>query len=185
MILNLHGLNGSAHNTNYKLLLKMYSEDMIVSPQIDYAITSPIKILERLKGYKNVSYIVGNSFGGFYTYILSNMCNTPCLLVNPCIPPDRYIPSLVEGYAYTSELINLMDEYSLHPQPVYMILGMDDTVLSSAYTEQLLDITELWEISGGHSLSGNQHFYSVFSKAIEKLKLNGNNSHGQSLRNVA
>lgn len=171
MILNLHGLNGSAHNTNYKLLLETYSEDMIISPQIDYAKASPIEILERLKEYKNVSYIVGNSFGGFFAYILSNMCNVPCLLVNPCIPPDRYIPSLVEGYAYTDELIHLMENYSFHQQPVYMILGIDDTVLSPVYTEQLLNVTELWKIKGGHSLSENQQFYSVFSKAVEKMKL--------------
>lgn len=177
MILNLHGLNGSAHNTNYKLLSEIYSKDMIVSPQIDYAVTSPTDIIERLKEYKNVSYVVGNSFGGFYAYVLSNIYNTPCLLVNPCIPPDRYIPSLVEEYAYTNELINLMDENSFHPQPVYMILGMDDTVLSPVYTEQLLSVTEIWKINGGHSLSGNQQFYSVFSKAVEKLKLDGKNSN--------
>ena len=63
---------------------------MIVSLQIDYVITSPIEILERLKGYKNVSCIVGNSFGGFFAYVLSNIYNIPSLLVNPCIPPDRY-----------------------------------------------------------------------------------------------
>ena len=38
MILNLHGLNGSAHNTNYKLLSEIYYKDIIVSPQIDYAV---------------------------------------------------------------------------------------------------------------------------------------------------
>ena len=174
MILNLHGLNGSAYNTNYKLLLKTYSEDMIISPQIDYATTSPIEILERLKEYKNISYIVGNSFGGFFAYILSNMCNVPCLLVNPCIPPDRYIPSLVEGYAYTDELIHLMEDYSFHQQSIYMILGIDDTVLSPVYKEQLLNVTEIWKINGGHSLSGNKQFYSVFSKAVEKMKLHEN-----------
>lgn len=174
MILNLHGLNGSAYNTNYKLLSEMYSKDVIISPQIDYAVTSPTKIVERLKKYKNVSYIVGNSFGGFFAYILSNIYNIPSLLVNPCIPPYRYIPSLVDGYAYTDELINLMEDYAFHPQPVYMILGMDDTVLSPVYTEQLLKVTEIWKINGGHSLSGNQQFYSVFSKAVEKVKLHEN-----------
>lgn len=117
---------------------------------------------------------MGNSFGGFFAYILSNMCNVPCLLVNPCIPPDRYIPSLVEGYAYTDELIHLMEDYSFHQQSIYMILGIDDTVLSPVYTEQLLNVTEIWKINGGHSLSGNKQFYSVFSKAVEKMKLHEN-----------
>lgn len=174
MILNLHGLNGSSHNTNYKLLVNMYSEDMIFSPQIDYAITSPTEILDKLKEYENINYIVGNSFGGFYAYVLSNMCNIPCLLVNPCIPPERYIPSLVEGYAYIDELVNLMDKYSFNPQPIYMILGMEDTVLSPAYTEKILSVTEVWKIKGGHSLSGNQQFYSVFRKGVERIISNEN-----------
>lgn len=170
MILNLHGFNGKSHNTNYKLLCNTYSEDMILSPQIDYATTSPAEILERLKKYKNISYIVGNSFGGFYAYVLSNMCGIPCLLVNPCIPPARYIPSLVEGYTYTDELINLMDKNFFNQQPVYMILGMDDTVLSPGYTEKLLDVTKVWKINGGHSLSGNQQFYSAFTEALAEMK---------------
>lgn len=169
MILNLHGLNGSAHNTNYKLLSEIYSEEVIVSPQIDYAITLPSNILDRLKEYKNVSYVVGNSFGGFYAYVLSNICNIPCLLVNPCIPPQKYIPSLVKGYEYTEELTRLMKKYVKNPQPVYMILGMNDEVLSPAYTEQIMKVTKIWKIDGGHSFSKNQQFYSVFKKAITEI----------------
>ncbi len=171
MILNLHGLNGSSHNTNYKLLLEMYSEDVIVSPQIDYVKTSPLKIIDRLKQYKDIDYIVGNSFGGFYAYVLSNMCNIPCLLVNPCIPPERYIPSLVEGYAFTDELVYLMKGYFHNPQPVYMILGMEDDVLSPAYTEQIMNVTRVWKIDGGHSLSGNRQFHSVFQEALDYFRI--------------
>lgn len=169
MILNLHGLNGSASNTNYNLLLEKYPEDMIISPQIDYAVTSPTKTLDRLKTYENIDYIVGNSFGGFYAYLLSNMYHVPCLLVNPCIPPDKYIPSFVEGYAYTDELVSFMKAYANNPQPVYMILGMDDEVLSPDYTEQTIKANKLWKIRGGHSLSGNTSFYSVFQEAVKEI----------------
>lgn len=171
MILNLHGLNGSSHNTTYALLMEIYSEDRIISPQMDYVMTSPIEILDRLKEYENIDYIVGNSFGGFYAYVLSNMRNVPCLLVNPCIPPDRYIPLLVEGYAYTDELIHLMSQYFNNSQEVYMILGMEDDVLSPTYTEQIMEVTKLWKINGGHSLSGNQQFYSVFKEGVKKIEV--------------
>lgn len=175
MVLNLHGLNGSSHNTNYTLLMELYSEDYVISPQIDYAVISPTEVLRRLKEYKDIDYVVGNSFGGFYAYVLSNMLHIPCLLVNPCIPPDRYIPSLVEGYAFTEELADLMDRYSNNLQPVYMILGMDDDILSPVYTEQIVNVTKLWKIQGGHSLSGNQQFYDVFIKAVAEMKhLQGN-----------
>lgn len=171
MILNLHGLNGSAHNTNYKLLLELYAEDSLISPQIDYAVTSPEQILKDLQKYKKIDYIVGSSFGGFFAYILSNMCSLPCILVNPCIPPDRYIPSLVEEYAFTDQLVSLMAQYASNPQPVYMILGMEDEVLSSVYTEQMVAAAKLWKISGRHSLSGNQQFYSVFREAVEEIEI--------------
>ncbi len=170
MILNLHGLNGGANNTNYKLLLKLYSEDNLLSPQIDYMKTSPIEILNNLKAYKNIDYVVGNSFGGLYAYILSNICKIPCLLVNPCIPPQKYIPFLVEEYAFTDELVSFMSEYSDHFQPVYMILGMEDNVLSPAYTEQIIKSAKVWKIHGGHSLSGNQLFYQIFHAAVKEIE---------------
>ncbi len=170
MILNLHGLNGSAHNTNYKLLLKSYSEDIIFSPQIDYVKTSPIKILDSLKAYRNINYVVGNSFGGFFAYILSNIYKIPCLLVNPCIPPERYIPFLVKEYAFADELAFLMSEYIDNIQPIYMILGMEDHVLSPAYTEQIIKAAKVWKIHGGHSLSGNELFYQVFSTGIKEIE---------------
>lgn len=170
MILNLHGLNGSAHNTCYKSLLEVYAEDFIISPQIDYAVTSPVKILKDLRAYKEIDFIVGNSFGGFFAYVLSNMCSLPCLLVNPCIPPDRYIPSLVGEYAFTDELVSLMAQYSDNVQSVYMILGMEDEVLSPICTEKMVASTKLWKISGKHSFSGNQLFYSVFRKAVEEIE---------------
>lgn len=170
MVLNLHGLNGSSHNTNYKLLLNMFSEDMVISPQIDYAETSPMEIIDSLKQYKDMDYVVGNSFGGFFAYILSNICNVPCLLVNPCIPPQKYIPALVEGYPFTDELVYLMKRYCNNPQLVYMILGMDDDLLSPTYTEQTVHVTRVWKIRGGHSLSASQQFYSIFNEVLENIR---------------
>lgn len=170
MILNLHGLNGSSHNTNYQLLCNTYSEDIILSPQVDYVRTSPMKILERLKRNDDIDYIVGSSFGGFYAYVLSNICSVPCLLVNPCIPPEKYILALVEEYPFTDELISLMEMYANNPQLVYLILGMEDDILSPAYTERIVDFTKVWKISGGHSMAGNQRFYSVFWKAVKEIE---------------
>ncbi|MCI8326579.1 MAG: hypothetical protein HFI37_02255 [Lachnospiraceae bacterium] len=162
MILNLHGLNGSRHNTNYKLLLKIYSKDKIISPQIDYENISPLQLVEDLQQYREVDCMVGSSLGGFYAYVLSSICKVPCVLVNPCIPPERYLPFLVEEYAFTKELIYLSEMYSDNPQIVYMILGMDDDLLSPSYTEQIVDFTKIWKINGGHSMAGNQQFYSLF-----------------------
>jgi hypothetical protein len=62
-----------------------------------------------------------------------------------------------------------MREYASNPQPVYMILGMDDDVLSPGYTEQTIKTDKLWKIRGGHSLSGNNLFYSVFQEAVKEI----------------
>lgn len=169
MILNLHGLNGNSHNTNYKVLAEQYSAEDILSPQIDYVMTSPAEILDRLKEYKNIDYIVGNSFGGFYAYILSNLCSVPCLLVNPCIPPDKYIPKLVSDYRYSEQLTELTRKYENNHQPTYVILGMEDEVLSAAYTERILNAKKLWKIHGKHSLSENAEFYQVFKEALKEI----------------
>lgn len=170
MVLNLHGLNGSSYNTNYTLLMELYSQGYIISPQIDYAVTSPAELLNRLKEYKDIDYVVGNSFGGFYAYVLSEMLHVPCLLVNPCIPPEKYLPSLVGEYAFIDELTNLTDGYSNNSQPVYMILGMEDDVLLPACTERIVNVTKLWKIHGGHSLSGNRQFYSAFMEAVAEME---------------
>lgn len=170
MVLNLHGLYGNARNTNYQLLAGLYSENCIISPQIDYAETSPVEILDELKEYKEIDYVVGNSFGGFFAYMLSNMHHMPCLLVNPCIPPQRYITSLVKGYAFTDELIWLMGKYPHNSYLVYIILGMEDHVLSPANTEQIMNAARLWKIHGGHSFSGNEQFGAVFIKAVEEVE---------------
>lgn len=77
----------------------------------------------------------------------------------------------MEEYAFTDQLISLMAQYASNPQPVYMILGMEDEVLSSVYTEQMVTAAKLWKISGGHSLSGNQQFYSVFREAVEEIEI--------------
>lgn len=52
-----------------------------------------------------------------------------------------------------------------------MILGMDDEVLSPVCTEKMVTAAKLWKISGEHSLSGNQQFYSVFRKAVEEIEI--------------
>jgi len=169
MILNLHGLNGNSHNTNYKILTEQYPAEDIISPQIDYVMASPTEILSSLKEYKNIDYIVGNSFGGFYAYILSNLCNVPCLLVNPCIPPDKYIPKLVIDYRFSEQLTELTRKYENNHQPTYVILSMEDEVLSAAYTEQILNATKLWKIHGKHSLSGNAEFLRVFKEALKEI----------------
>lgn len=62
-----------------------------------------------------------------------------------------------------------MKRFAENSQPVYMILGMNDDVLSPSYTEQIMKITKIWKIDGGHSFSGNQQFHLVFKEAVTEI----------------
>lgn len=158
-ILNIHGLYGDSNNTNYKAIVNYYKgrEDIeIISPQLDLT-DNPYSILTELGDAYDL--IVGNSFGGFFAYILGSRLKVPTLLTNPYIPPSIYIPNLVTGYKYTEELITLWDEYRRSNLKCSILLGDSDEVLDSSVTLNNLNIfhTKVKTIPGGHSLEGEDH----------------------------
>ena len=171
MILNIHGLYGTAENVNYKILSKLYSASRVYSPQIHFEDRSPNSIVAELKAIGDIDFIVGNSLGGFYAYVLSAKRNCPCLLVNPCIPPTKYLGELVQGYSeeFLNELKQL-EEYvcgAKFYQPVcntFVILGKDDELLDSKFTKDYLKNVELHEIDGGHRISG-----AAFRKLMKEI----------------
>lgn len=178
MILNLHGLYGTAKNANYGILKKLYSDSEIYSPQIEFENRSPYKIIKELYTIKDIRFIVGNSFGGFYAYILSSELNCPCLLTNPCIPPDKYIKQLIPEYPdkYLNELRQLTEKTyikEMHSTTcnTFVILGKDDDVLDSNFTKNYLKNSEMYEIDGGHRISGKEFRY-LFKEIISKMENN-------------
>lgn len=160
-ILNIHGLNGSCHNTNYNTLVDYYSSRTdveIISPQIDYEVTSPSEIiLSIVKTCPNPDIVVGNSFGGFFAYILGLLTNAKTLLVNPCIPPHEYIPNLVSNYHYTDELERIWKTHKIHKPNYALLLGDSDEVLDINRTLNILGNKNLRIIHGGHSLNGEEY----------------------------
>ena len=162
-ILNLHGLNGSSKNTNYRFLSEYFAnkEDVeIVSPQLDYATHSPSTILaEIITACPNPDIIVGNSFGGFFAYIAAVYTGAKLLLINPCIPPHKYIKDLVPDYKYTDILKDLWNRYSNVHVQYDLLLGDNDTVLDIKTTLNNLkpENDRFKIISGGHSLSGAEY----------------------------
>ena len=171
MIINIHGLYGIAKNVNYKILSKLYSAAEVYSPQIHFEDRSPNGIVDELNAIKDIDLIVGNSLGGFYAYVLSAKRNCPCLLVNPCIPPTKYLEKLVLGYPeeFMNELKQL-EEYvcaAKFHQPVcntFVILGKDDDLLDPKFTKDYLKNVELHEIDGGHKISG-----AAFRKLMKEI----------------
>lgn len=171
MILNLHGLYGTAENTNYRILTELYSVSDICSPQIAYEKRSPYNVIDELYTIKNINFIVGNSFGGFFAYIMGAELNISCLLTNPCIPPTKYIRELIPGYpeGFLQQL-NELTEFAYNKRlyekfcSTLVILGKDDDVLDSKFTKNYLRNAEIYEIEGNHRLSG-----TIYKKLFEEL----------------
>lgn len=171
MILNLHGLYGTAENTNYRILTELYPVTEICSPQIAYEKRSPYNVIDELYTITNADFIVGNSFGGFLAYVMGAKLNISCLLTNPCIPPIKYIRELIPGYPeeFLRELKDLT-ELAYHKRlheiscSTFVILGKDDDVLDSNFTKNYLKNAEIHEIEGNHRLSG-----TTYKKLFEEL----------------
>lgn len=162
-ILNLHGLNGSCHNTNYEFLSKYYegNDDVeIISPQIEYRDSSPyIVINELFSDAASADIIVGTSFGGFFAYVLGFILLKKTILFNPCIPPHEYIGNLEPDYAYLDELKNIWNSSAGQNHTYSMLLGDSDNVLDINTTLNILNPSnENYSIiSGGHSLKGEEY----------------------------
>lgn len=161
-ILNLHGLNGSSENTNYKFLSEYFKgrDDVeIISPQIDYANRDPYAIFGELVCSGDINLVVGNSFGGFFAYLLGYFWTTKTILINPCIPPAKYIPTLAPGYKYTEELEEMWNACKNLNYSYTMLLGDSDDVIDIDITlDNLNPKPEQFSIiSGGHSLSGQEY----------------------------
>ena len=171
MLVNIHGLHGTAENSSYKILSKLYSDSDIFSPQIYFEDRSPKSIFNELNSIKDIRLVVGNSLGGAFAYALSAERNCPCLLVNPCIPPARYLKNPELGYPekFLNEIEQLAESacrVKFH-QPTcdtFVILGKDDELLDSQFTKNYLKNVELYEMDGGHRLSG-----TAFKKQMKEI----------------
>ena len=153
-ILNLHGLGGSFDNTNYRMIRNASPSAEIVSETIDYENISPKAIVEKYCHYGDFDIVVGNSFGGFFAYIIGTRLKIKTILINPCVPPAEYIPKLVDGYKFTAELEELWNIYQYKIVNCFVLIGRDDKVLDPDKTDRSLRANgvQISRISGGHSL---------------------------------
>lgn len=171
-ILNLHGLGGSFDNTNYRMIRNASPSAEVVSETIDYENTSPKASVEKYCHYGEFDIVVGNSFGGFFAYVIGTRLKIKTLLINPCVPPADYIPKMVEGYRYTSELEELWNIYQYKNYNCFVLIGQNDEILDVDITDRSLRANGVkinW-VSGGHSLSSDDYewwFESLISQRFE------------------
>ena len=152
-ILYLHGFNSAAGGKKVLRLKEMLPEYDVLNPTIDF-IDLPMNICNELSKqitHHQVKMVVGSSMGGFYALYLSAKNNIPCVLVNPCIVPDRTLAKFVginknyvtgEKYEVTEKhvenyrkFIEDVFEKDVHPKPelVNIALATDDELLGDTH----------------------------------------------------
>jgi len=169
MIINLHGLAGSSENYNYNKVCKLYPDTAVYSPQIDYYRTSPETIMSSLTEIDQpIDLVIGNSFGGFFAYILCGLLKYKCVLTNPCIPPDEYKNGVLQDYPdiYLRQMNDMFSKTDVDLDDVYMILGTNDSVLSPSITRGTVPTKHLWEVPDDHVFLSKE-FKKVFKEVLE------------------
>lgn len=183
MILNLHGLNGKCDNSAYRILsnMKHSLKGTIVSPQIDYAEHDPlINLVEIVRKVRDstLDYVVGNSLGGFYALLIAKLYDVPCILTNPCVPPEKYIEQLVDNYPkrYIHSLECLGRQLKDFNAPVNIIFGMKDEIISPSETFDWLvsagvKTKYLFSIEDGtHRLSQHTEYDELFERVVTSVE---------------
>ena len=130
--LNIHGYEGSAHNSAYAALDSLGFD--IVSPQSDYAAEAPESVIEKLLDIateEKPDIIVGTSLGGFFASVLAARTGLPVMLVNPCLMPFLHLPRLGYGGDIAPFMKLFPEIVSLRRERVRVIVGGKDEVIDT------------------------------------------------------
>jgi len=166
-ILNIHGYQGSATNSNYKILNSLGCK--VISLQFDYDNESPQQVYDKLFDIvesNDIDLIVGTSFGAFFAKRLSMQFQIPCILTNPCLRPDISLFNLSPKYFNKFENITTITDWVLDEVPstfenCYIIAGTEDEVIDHSITKEMVDGKINWVQGGHHSVDP-----TLYSNAI-------------------
>lgn len=188
MILNLHGLYGGSNNSAFKMLSSIETADSearcILSPEIKYQTMEPFQTIleiDRMIRDKDIEYVVGNSLGGFYALCIADLRKVPCIVTNPCVPPDMYIPYLVKNYPlfWKFNLAALSNSIRQFTYPVNVILGLKDEIINTDETYSWLGErmsedsgqVKLFTIPNGtHHLSEHEEYNEIFERVVKSVE---------------
>jgi predicted esterase YcpF (UPF0227 family) len=174
MIFNIHGFRGQADNSIFEVLLNLDLGQLIISPILNYEKHRPPSTLRFLKevysnrklppeagltiaGKDELNLIIGTSLGGFYAYCLACEFNAKLLLINPCLLPFVYLPTLgTQQASHTREYANLFGNYmyTLENKQIAAIIGNHDEIIDHGFTKRTIENCHI--IDGGHSFSDNK-----------------------------
>ena len=172
--LYIHGLNSTGENSS-KELCNILNEEVIPlkwNSECSYR-TNVDKLQEQIENYSNEDIVlIGSSLGGFYTRILSNVNNLPCVLINPVmdIKESFEVIKNIPFYAnITSELIKSYDLAMVADivLPRVVIVGLKDTIIDPKKT------IEFWKNKCNLIISENEEHqiknFEPFREVIKNL----------------
>lgn len=172
-ILNLHGYNGSAHNSVYQVLDEIGYD--LVSPEIDYDNILPKQLLlnlSKIYSDNNCNAIVGTSVGGFFAAQLCVMKQCPIVFINPCLIPFIYLPEL--GYNNRNGVIEFSELFSnitkLNSNLVSAIVGEDDEIIDTHdYTKTMLYNSRYFTVPNGRHSGFTLPLKEIFEQNRDKF----------------
>jgi len=169
-ILNIHGYQGTSHNTTYQVLDE-HCPGQVVSPQFDYDKYTPnniVSILNRLVEAENIGVIVGTSLGGFFACCMNRNHEMPIILVNPCLLPFITLRQISDTYnfaRYGKQLFELFGHHmgELDKRYISTIVGKSDEIIKHETTTKYFVGNKRWyEVNGGHHLEGTDELAVAF-----------------------
>jgi len=91
MILYIHGFGTTGNSFKSSKLKEFFPSETILSPTLTHEPEKDFNSLSELLGkYKQENnLIIGTSLGGYYAYLLSQLTNTQCALINPSLEPEN------------------------------------------------------------------------------------------------
>lgn len=156
-ILNLHGLGSSGiSNNNFHMIRNLFPDAEITSDNQDYLKTDPEDLIYKYCCEEPYDFVIGNSFGGFFAYIIGADLGSKTLLTNPCIPAFEYISGLPDNYEFKDTLETLWKRYKDKNTDCHILIGMKDVVVDPYKTiRELSDSADIVRADDcGHCLNG-------------------------------
>lgn len=174
-LIYIHGFRSSPQSEKSRALKIMYPDIVLAT----YDTLHPAQDFERLdeivrSALDRRPVLVGSSLGGFWSYHFANKYGLPCVLLNPCMTPERTLqPWLgrVENM-YTGE-VGLMKPEDLELYQQYRLPGEAECVVLHEKGDELIPYQESVENFEGKArlilIEGGNHGFVHLEVAVEEI----------------
>ena len=162
-ILNLQGMHEPYHNYNYEMIKHGIPEANITTINTDLCNMKPSALIHDCN-LEEYDIVVANCFGGIYGYIVGGIQKIPTILINPMIPPMKYIYQLFPSYKYINQLPEIWNTYDNINHNVHLLLGDNDVTVDPVLTQHSVYAISVNHFEEGHTPVGDMFEYILINK---------------------